>query len=273
MSILKPRVALWCCQRSLSTLFERCVSAGGHVETFHEVYLSAYRFGTESVNESAKFETDPEFTFRNVGEMLRRNFPSKSAVFLKDMAYAAECRFEELPEEYCHTFLIRSPAKVVRSYVKLMSKCKFDEIYVAELRRKLPNSFRQQALLYEFIARGKRQRTIPVVDADDFASMPRVVLQRYCSETGLQYREEMLHWESRDSIPAEWHCSEVLRRLAARAGSYERALGSTGIEVSSRARGKIESPLSEDWLTCVEECEPFYRMMHDRRLRFDNSSS
>ncbi|XP_041457940.1 uncharacterized protein LOC121410122 [Lytechinus variegatus] len=265
---MSVRVALWCCQRSMSTLFERCIAAGGHIEIFHEVYLTAYRFGPQHRQENATFETDNDYTYDNVHRMISQKFPPGHAVFLKDMAYSIEGRFPELSFEFCHTFLIRSPQKVIRSYIKLLESCHFDEEYVSELREKLPNSFKQQCLLYDYIMEYGSQSRILVIDADDFVTMPETVLRRYCQETGLIFNECMLSYGSLDSIPDEWHCSKVLKNATKERGSHERALHSTGIELTKPDDIGLE--LSSDWKNCVGECEKFYNIMFDRRTRFED---
>ncbi|XP_072180260.1 uncharacterized protein [Diadema setosum] len=260
------RVALWCCQRSLSTLFERCIAAGGGVEVFHEVYLAAFRYGPQHARESRNYEIDDDFTFENVSTMLRSSYRTKEAVFLKDMAYAVEGRFAEIPSTFHHTFLIRSPAKVVRSYLKLLNRCAFDDGYCTELRHKLPNSFRQQCALYDFFSASEDKRPLLVIDADDFATSPETILKRYCHETKITFRETMLKWESRQTIPEEWHASEILRKHTQQAGSYERALSSTGVQAPSCQADTLEDLLPDDWLQCVNECQPFYDRLYAKRM-------
>lgn len=261
------RVALWCCQRSLSTLFERCIAAGGDIEIFHEVYLAAYRFGPQHRQANATFETDDNYTYENVHKMLSQKFPPGRAFFIKDMAFAVEGRFSEVSSYFCHTFLIRSPQKVIRSYVKLLHGCNFDENYVSELRQKLPNSFKQQCLLYDYFLEHGYQSKIIVIDADDFAAMPEIVLLRYCQETGLTFKGCMLRCESLDSIPEDWHCSEVLKKATKASGSHERALRSTRIEPTIGSEGKGQD-LPIVWQKCVDECEQFYKIMFERRTIF-----
>jgi hypothetical protein len=81
-----------------------------------------------------------------------------------------------------HYFLIRDPLWVVNSYVKKRPHVNSDDIGVE----------RQLSLFQEL--RELTARPIPILDANDVASQPRLMMERLCERLEVPFCEEMLRW-------------------------------------------------------------------------------
>ena len=137
------RVILWAPPRSLSTVFEKCLSYVDGVQVVNEPYNTAShdgpekRISTNPVTESfqefmkkASEDDDEEIvgwdnnicTYQWVKDTLEAEYPTKKLVFCKDLIPGIIDHFDMIPRGYRHTFLIRNPRKTALSIRKLVIK-------------------------------------------------------------------------------------------------------------------------------------------------------
>jgi hypothetical protein len=81
-----------------------------------------------------------------------------------------------------NAFLIRSPERVLESYVKKWPSVTLQDI-----------GFVEQAELFDMVAE-RLGKAPPVVDADDILSDPEGMLRALCQAIGIPFRPEMLSW-------------------------------------------------------------------------------
>ena len=127
--------------------------------------------------------------------MLQQDFDDKEFVFIKDMAYCVEGKFdiflEEGFENFKHTFMIRHPDSAISSLFRLSTNPElagWDYFDPAEA------GVRQLLELYEFIDRRVHKNPV-VVDAADLLKFPNDFMQSYCEAVGLKYEKHMTAWQ------------------------------------------------------------------------------
>ena len=110
-------IFLWTVPRSVSTSFERMMTARGDHTVFDEPFSRAYYFGPD--RRSSRFsDTLPESSADDVLETLEKA-PLERPVFVKDMAYqAATVLNADLLKRFDNCFLVRHPAATLRSLAR-----------------------------------------------------------------------------------------------------------------------------------------------------------
>jgi hypothetical protein len=81
-----------------------------------------------------------------------------------------------------NAFLIRSPERVLESYVKKWPTVTLQDI-----------GFVEQAEIFDMVAE-RLGKAPPVVDADDISGDPEGMLRALCAALGIEFRQEMLSW-------------------------------------------------------------------------------
>ncbi|XP_033111780.1 uncharacterized protein LOC117112738 [Anneissia japonica] len=264
------RVMLWCPPRSLSTAFERCISGGTKhkVKVYHELFTTSYHIGPEkqiSYPIPLPFGgvLEETYSYQWVKDCLEG--PSDADfVFAKDLAYAVEGRYEYLPEDFIHTFLIRHPAKVFLSYETLMAKFPASLIGMS-FTDILPKGyvFKELYELFHYIQTTLGQKAI-VIDADDLLQKPVQTLEKYCSEIGMKYSDGMLNWGKFQ--PDDWTFSENMMWINRIIGQYDKAF-STKKLLGSTDKPIDVSSVSETVMQAVKYCIPYYEKMYTHSLK------
>ncbi|KAJ7365901.1 hypothetical protein OS493_002631 [Desmophyllum pertusum] len=151
---------------------------------------------------SKSLQAFSQSSYQSVSNMLQQDYEGKDFVFIKDMAYCVEGKFDIFLEEgfknFKHTFVIRNPEPAVSSLFKLSTNPElagWDYFDPAEA------GFRQLLELYEFIERHVHKDPV-VVDADDLLKFPNEIMQSYCEAVDLQFDEHMTSWQA--GPVAEW---------------------------------------------------------------------
>jgi hypothetical protein len=137
-------------------------------------------------------------------------------------------------------FLIRRPAEVLASYVK-----------VVETPQLADTGFPQQAEIFELV-RAATGRVPPVVDAADVLRDPRRLLGKLCDCLGIAFQDAMLAWppgpRATDGVWAPYWYAEVEK--------------STGFR-PYRPRTVVLPPGLE---SLCEECLGYYERLYAHRL-------
>ncbi len=292
------RVMLWGVPRTLSTAITKCMSFVEGSQIVIEPYNSAYHFGPEKVplpaplagrqqQNKQRFESVPieglQHAFQDdvctyawaKEHLLETEYPGKSLIFCKDMAYGLQGKYDMLPEGYHHTFLIRHPNKVFRSWKKTMAPFA-QKLFSPEFRFcDLPSfiipskyGFQEQFELYQYIKTNIDSSPV-VIDADDLLSNPKSVLGKYCSEVGIAFSDDLLEWPSGLEVVKKWKASLRMLRvnLLHEHSPFGAALQSTCFNPPKDV--PRTSDLSEDILQCVEASMPYYQQMYEMRLKLE----
>ena len=112
---------LWSVPRSVSTSFERMMSARGDHAVFDEPFSRSYYYGPD--RRSARFtETLPHSSAEQVLEEIEAAAQERP-VFVKDMAYqAATLLGPDLLTRFHNCFLVRDPAATLRSLAEAVAR-------------------------------------------------------------------------------------------------------------------------------------------------------
>ncbi|XP_072039450.1 uncharacterized protein [Amphiura filiformis] len=293
------RVMLWAVPRSLSTVFQKCMSFVDGVQIINEPYAVATQFGPEGKqiqDEGIKqlmVESDTEIeaqteefnaplafdeaicTLDWVKKTLEADYPGKKLIFCKDMA--PEGNYHALPKGFKHTFLIRDPIKVFISFRKmilafnLLPEDQQKNFRLTDLPQEaLPAKylFGEMVDLLHYLQENKMESNPVVIDADDLQSHPESILRQYCEAVGIPYSNDLLQWEAGDDITNTWIAAKKIMRMnkIQRGGFYARALSSVKFEPSSTPIPD-KNELTPDVVQFAEEADKYYKELYEMRLK------
>ena len=190
-------ILLWTVPRSVSTSFERMISARGDHIVFDEPFSRSYYFGPDR-RSSRYSETLPDSSAEQVLESIE-NAARERPVFVKDMAYhAAELLGPDLLERFDNCFLVRDPAATLPSLARRWPDFTDDEGGWRHLDEAahIADSLGQQQV---------------VLDADLLCRDPACVVAEWCERMDLPYDENALTWEPgmrpEWDLWGDWHAS------------------------------------------------------------------
>ena len=203
-------IMLWTAPRCISTAFERAIIERNDCRVLHEPFSRAYYYGPEA--RSTRYDTEQrrDDTFQSVAqevyhchddEEVSPVFSSEGSgpVFAKDMAYYVHGLDHELTtpmgEQYQHTFLLRHPAKAIRSLY--MKSCVDNEATGWDSFDEEEAGFKAMHCLWKRAQSADSSAQVVVVDADDMLLQPEQMLEAYCKATGLASRELLLSSDQR----------------------------------------------------------------------------
>jgi len=183
---------LWSVPRSVSTSFERMMSARGDHRVFDEPFSLRYYFSPE--RRSSRFEeTLPRSTAAELIEDIE-TAAQHTPVFVKDMAYqAADLLEPSLLERFRNCFLVRDPSATLRS-----------------LEGHWPD-FTDEETGWDALGRAadvveKIGQPLVVIDAARLCEDPRGVVSAWCDAVDLPFVEDALSWEP--GMRPEWETWE-----------------------------------------------------------------
>jgi Sulfotransferase domain len=190
--VAHPITFLWTVPRSVSTSFERMMTARGDHRVFDEPFSLRYYFSPE--RRSSRFdETLPRST---AAELIAdiETAAQHTPVFVKDMAYqAADLLEPSLLERFRNCFLVRDPAATLRS-----------------LEGHWPD-FTDEETGWEALGRAadvveKIGQPLVVVEAARLCEDPKGVVSAWCDAVDLRFVEDALSWEP--GMRPEWETWE-----------------------------------------------------------------
>jgi hypothetical protein len=195
---------MWSVPRSVSTSFERMMSARGDHTVFDEPFSRHYYYGPQ--RRSSRFVEElpgsaPEEILDEI-ETAARDRP----VFVKDMAYQAmDVLDAELLRRFRNSFLVRDPAATLRSLADHWPDFTDDEAgwdalgHVADLVTEIG-------------------QPLVVVEAGDLCRDPVTVVSSWCKAMDLPFLEEALSWEP--GMRGEWDLWEEWHSTTAEASGF-----------------------------------------------------
>jgi len=173
------KIAMWSGPRNLSTAMMCSFDARGDCaawdEPFYAPYLAATGMDHPLAEEIvAAHEADPE----KVAAACAGPIPDgKKHFYMKHMPHHMLPGFPLDWAEGCvNVHLIRHPARVIASYAAKRGRVTLEDI-----------GFPQQLRLWQALPG-------PVVDSADIRRNPREMLQKICTEIGLDFTDSMLRW-------------------------------------------------------------------------------
>ena len=180
------RIAMWCAPRTISTALMRAWENRPDTvvidEPFYAHYLQATAIDHPGRNEIiASYETDWRIVARGLTE---DPLPDGAAVcYQKQMAHHILDHIElDWVGKLTNCFLIRAPAEVITSYIKVRPQPTLLELGFPQLLR-----------LFEAV-RLRTGAAPPVIDSQDVLQDPRRTLTRLCEAVSVPFCERMLSW-------------------------------------------------------------------------------
>jgi hypothetical protein len=180
------RIAMWSGPRNLSTAMMRSFSSRPDTAVLDEPFYACYLKQTGIAHPGreqviAAYESDWKQVTKNIAGPIPGG---KTVWYQKHMAHHMRppMDLEPVLKSLTHAFLIRDPAEVISSYIKVHSTMTLDE-----------TGLPYQASLFSRI-RDLTGKIPPVVDAKDVLLDPTRTLTRLCQSLGLDFDSRMLHW-------------------------------------------------------------------------------
>ncbi|KAK6331947.1 hypothetical protein TWF718_002484 [Orbilia javanica] len=147
-------------------------------------------------------------------------------------------------------FLIRNPRKAVPSYYRC---CVPPLNEMTGFKYFMPNEagYRELRVLFEYLleegvirhpssSRGENSvyKNVCVIDADDLLDNPKVVVEKFCAMTGLDFDAKML----------EWGAHEGCGNFDKWKGFHEDAIGSSGLQPRTKKKTKTREEEIQEWV-------------------------
>jgi len=241
------RIAMWSGPRNISTALMRSFAARSDCFVTDEPLYAHYlrQTGAEHpASEQVIAAHDPDWR-RVTGYLTGPTPRGRSVWYQKHMTHhlagLVPARDWEWILALTSAMLIRDPAEMITSYIKVMPNPTPSDLG-------LP----QQVALFEWLA-PRTGRTPAVVDSRDVLENPRGVLAALCGRLGIGFDERMLRWEpgprATDGVWGPWWYHAVYR--------------STGFG----AYAPKAEPVPPSLAGVLEECRGLYETLARLRVR------
>ena len=199
-------IFLWTVPRSVSTSFERMMTARGDHTVFDEPFSHSYYYGLD--RRSPRFSrTKPDSSAEEVLQTIEKAALERP-VFVKDMAYqATKLLGADLLQRFENCFLVRDPAATLRSLARHWPDFTDEETGWARLD--------EAARITDSLGQPRE-----VLDANILCGNPAAVVEEWCDRMSLAYDADALTWEP--GMRPEWdHWEEWHASTARRTGFSE----------------------------------------------------
>ena len=178
------RIAMWSGPRNMSTTMMRSFGSRPDTMCIDEPFYAAYLKASGLVHPMqdeimASQSSDPSI----VADQMKASDPDHDIIYQKHMTHHM---VDALPRNWMsdvtNVFLIRHPARVLRSYARKMETVSLEA-----------TGFPQQLSLFEH-ARQQTGQTPIVIDSDTILIDPPAALKRLCQALQIEWDERMLNW-------------------------------------------------------------------------------
>lgn len=185
----------------------------------------------------------PGLSFRTVWQTLQED-AAAGRVFMKDFPhYIMHMVDADFLARFTHSFLIRTPEKMLPSMYKNWPDFMIEETGYAEQRE-----------LFDKICQ-RDGAPPPVVDSDDLLDDPAGTVDAWCTAVGIAFMPEALRWEPGERKQMSWYDG----------GSWHANLeNSTGLTRQKRDYVAIDH--NDHLKRAYELCQPHYEAMRQHRL-------
>lgn len=237
-------LALWAIPRSTSTAFEKMMGERGDFNCLHEPFGKAWYLGEDrQTPRPGDTPPVPGLTFESVWRNIR-DAAADGPVFIKDFIhYVTHMWDDRFLDHFEHTFLVRTPEKVLPSIYKHWPDVSLDDVGIVE-----------QRTLFDRVC-DNLGFAPPVVDSDDLLADPPGIVAAYCHVCAIPFIPEALQWKSAKRETYSWY----------RGGDWHDSLAqSTGLAPQQRDYVPIDH--SPELLELYEACLPHYEAMYAHRI-------
>ncbi|MCP5084363.1 MAG: sulfotransferase family protein [Alphaproteobacteria bacterium] len=241
---MTPILALWAIPRSTSTAFEWMMRQRGDHVCHHEPFGEAWYRGEDRLcpRETSE-QVKPGLTFQSVWRTLQEGAAAER-LFMKDFPhYIMHMVDEEFLARFTHSFLIRTPEKMLPSMFK-----NWPDFEIAE------TGYAEQRELFDRVC--QRDGKAPaVVDSDDLLDDPAATSQAWCEAVGIRFMPDALNWEPGERKQMSWYDG----------GSWHANLeASTGLKRQKRDYVSVDH--NDHLKRAYEVCQPHYEAIYRHRL-------
>ncbi len=282
----QSRVFLWCLPRSVSTSFLKCMTFVENSQIWHEPYMWANLCGPDGSyharDQPGEFSLDLDS--KDTGghgydavncsfSRLKNQFESKSSsaklIFVKDMGHGIDGHYDAIPIGFRHSFWIRHPYKVFPSVRRIFHRDnRRMHIPLTELPvHDIPKGYFYKELwdLYQHIKDTYEPDPV-IIDSDDLLRNPRGILEAYCREMNIPFKETLLQWPAGDGVMyGKWKIQKQVICLHQVAGLHEGTFESTCFSEPTVLPSR--SILSPDAVRLADASMSYYNELYKRRLQ------
>ena len=259
------RVFVWSAPRCRSTVFMKCVTSGGDIKSYLEPYSVAEHYGPKGrLRPLHEITLEPTYTAASIKTWLESE---PFHVFVKDQAYAIDGQYQYLPEGYRHSFLIRRPDLLYKSFYRVFQrKGGGIENNLLSFLPKGTNVVKSMWDLLEHVEMSSQD--VCIIDSDDILSNPVAMIRTFCNKMGLSYNSGLLQWKQ--GIPDTWVVAKTPGQYGY--GWYDNAIQSTGWGKGITHYEANDHDFPEYIKDLIEEAMPYYQKLqnHPKRIRLDN---
>ncbi|KAJ8050385.1 hypothetical protein HOLleu_03572 [Holothuria leucospilota] len=289
------KIFLWTNPRSLSTVFEKCVSCMDGADVWHEPYLISFvnhvnsspellqRYpkikntmgeGQEaSVGDGGALQPSSVFRYDWVQEQLEAPLKKeKKFLFVKDWPGAIDGHFDKLPKvPFQHTFIIRNPLRCATSFRKTCMRLfryegNVDEFNMIDGNPYTPIDLPNPNHLHAFwqYVRNTIDPNPVVIDTDDLQNYPEQILRKYCEAVGVVFKTTYLKWDSgKETLK---RITGPLQLLSDQTDLYVNAFSSSSFLPVTSQPPSFESLTSDEQKYC-SSLLPGYHEMYLSRIK------
>ncbi|XP_072051123.1 uncharacterized protein [Amphiura filiformis] len=280
--------------RSTSTSFLKCMSYVPDTLAFFEPYLMCYHYSKYGIHrkniyefwnkfqgagnkdndehlrdiEGGYFASETRYSW--VKEQLEATPPGKKMVICKDLAWAVDGHYEDLPSGFQHTFLIRNPYITFDSWSNVVNRGVDDDkkLLLGDMPEFIMpegSFFKEQYDLYKY-AKETLGQSPKVVDTDELLANPAGVMKAYFKAIGVPYSDDYLHWKpGNECIEKLWMVAKEQLYAQQYGNEWHRvSFASTGFGNPRKPRDRQELP--GDVLHYAGLCMKYYEEMYANRL-------
>ncbi|XP_041485794.1 uncharacterized protein LOC121432041 [Lytechinus variegatus] len=303
------RVILWCAPRCTSNLFAKCVTAIPGNEVWIEPYQQSQFAHNEMLRLGLIDKDGPwPYTYEGNEELFdkaavgiegflgsqsvkvnRQRLPYSAVkssleqstsqhVFVKDFGLAvhSETLRQYLPAGFKHTFLIRHPYLVFRSFRKALcaqmlaiGRLKEEDVDDFDIEflgggpsRRVDEYVTKNHELWQYVRENIDPNPV-VIDSTDLLENPGPMLSKYCHAAGLPYSDSLLTWEATVESYQSWKL--VGENIMDNAENFVGALlNTTGFLPPSPIPSRDE--LTSDVLKASDSSMACYQEMYASRI-------
>ncbi|XP_070581559.1 uncharacterized protein [Ptychodera flava] len=254
MANLGPRrVMIWAHQRALSTVFELSLASRLESTVFHELYVMAYYHGDDRLYDN-QIATVPGYTFKDVIEILERDYSGKDVIVCKDIAMCLDGKYDRLPKGYIHTFMIRDPRLSIPSFLKVKD-------LINETVDTIPDTGGVGQLydLHNYVTKTLKQQSV-IIDASDLTNEPEILIRKFCEAVGIPYCESYLNWNT-----DHWHavCKDTPLHVF-----FDNAVNSTHFKPTDDTNNYVDTSRLPHYAQLqIRAALPYYSELFEKRLQ------
>lgn len=197
----------------------------------------------------------------------------KDLIFVKDSAFAIDGHYRSLPtnKPFQYTFIIRDPRNMFLSYKKAFmhefgeeERATFNIIDDVDV---YPSDelYKKAYKLWKFVIEQTGRYPV-VIDGDELAAYPDILLPKYFRLIGVPFKERYLRWDDTIDVIRTWKTSyEAIVACTQNGWITQAAYSSTFSRPETQPQNRDDLP--DDIRYCVDVSMPYYKAMHRHRLK------